>query len=344
MPVPISVLIPCFNVEKYLSEALQSILRQSYQNLIILVLDDGSTDNTLDIAQQFSVKDERVKIHRNIKNMGIIASRNKLLELCETDIAAWMDADDIAVPSRIEQQLGFLSSHPECVNCTCHFYRKNNLSKKLVAIPHQYLSPEYLLFYNHILNPGSMFRVDICRKNKVRFRTEISGASDYLFWVELSKFGEIGLVEEPLMVYREHSGQETIAQKYRQNQGCLEIVQSQLKVFDCEAETEVLARMLVYPAETLNLDFNLSYMKRSACIIKTILQALPKSKYNQEQVRQLLMGMFRRQAWRNGLLGLLIFLNVFGIEGLKNSRNFGFDLLKQAIAFDFRRVIHFFKR
>ncbi|MDO6709367.1 glycosyltransferase family 2 protein [Aliiglaciecola sp. 2_MG-2023] len=344
MSVPISVLIPCFNVEEYLSEALESILRQSYQNLIVLVLDDGSTDNTLDIAQQFSAKDERVKIHRNIENLGIIASRNKLLELCDTDIAAWMDADDIAEPNRIEQQIGFLNSHPEYVNCTCHYYKKNKQHTKLIAVSESYLSPEYLLFYNYVFNPGSMFRVDICRINNIKFRTWISGASDYLFWVELSKFGKIGLVEEPLMVYREHSGQETIAHKYRQNQGCLENVQSQLKAFDCEAETEVLARMLVYPAQKLSLNFTLVHMRRSASIIKTILQALPKSNYNQEQVRLLLMGMFRRQAWRNGLMGVMLFVKLFGFEGLKNSRNFGFDLLKQAIAFDYRRVKHFFKK
>ncbi|WP_342804687.1 glycosyltransferase family 2 protein [Alteromonas sp. M12] len=344
MSVPISVLIPCFNVENYLTEALESILTQSYLNLIVLVLDDGSKDNTLDIARQFSAKDNRVQVHCNPTNLGIIASRNKLLQLCETDLAAWMDADDIAEPMRIAQQLKFLDTHPEYVNCTCHFYKQSSQNRKLIAVPKHYLNPEYLLFYNHILNPGSMFRADICRKNNIKFRTWISGASDYLFWVELSKFGKIGLVEEPLMTYREHSGQETIAQKYRQNQGCLEIVQYQLTVFDCKAETADIARMLVYPAETLNLDFNLTYLKRSATIMQTILRALPNSRYNQQQVEWLLLDMFRRQAWRNGLLGVMLFVKLFGVDGLKKSRNFGFDLLKQAIAFDFRRVIHFFRK
>ena len=239
----VTILMPCYNTSLYLEEALQSIINQTYKNIVVLVLDDGSTDESLQIAQKIARSDSRVKVFSNDENLGIIKSRNKLLDLCETEYAAWMDSDDIAHPERIEKQLRYMLANPEYVACTCNYIRKGFGGERQMDIPPHKVTREYLLFYNYILNPGGFFYVPTCAKKNIRFREWLSGASDYLFWVEFAKFGKIGVVDETLMTYRLHPEQETVAQKQRQLNGCIEIVQYQLAAFNCEAHKSDLARL-----------------------------------------------------------------------------------------------------
>lgn len=340
----VTVLIPCFNAENYLFEALQSIVNQSYKNLIILILDDGSYDDSLSIAQQFAATDCRVRIHRNIQNLGIIASRNKLLSLCETEFAAWMDADDIAAPLRIQKQLEFMQSHSEYLACTCHYTRIGQGKDKVITIPQSHVSREYLLFYNYVLNPGSMFRMSVCQQNDIQFRSWIAGASDYQFWVELARHGRIGVVPENLMTYRIHPAQETNAQKQRQLTGCLQIVKAQLLQFECHAKQEDLARLLIYPADILRLEYKLYYIKRNEEIIRTLLSAPNLEGFNTNLIQQLLFNMYRRQSWRVGVLGFLRFVQFYKFKGLSNSRHFGLTLLMQAIKQDWIRIVRIIVR
>ncbi|WP_340678133.1 glycosyltransferase family 2 protein [Paraglaciecola sp.] len=334
----VTILMPCFNASKYLAQALQSMLAQSHQNLIVLLLDDGSTDDSLRIAQDIAQSDKRVQIHCNNKNLGIIKSRNKLLDLCTTDYAAWMDCDDIAKPERITKQLQFMLEHPNYIACTCHYLRQGLGEDKMITIPSHTISREFLLFYNYVLNPGSFFDVVRCKHNKVQFREWISGASDYLFWVELVQFGKIGAVAETLMTYRLHPEQETVAQKQRQLRGVLEIVQYQLAQFGCQTTTEDLARLLGYPAHILGLNYRLSHLFNSAKIIKCILSNLPQHDFVLEQVEALLFGFYRSLARRNGLIGFIWFVRLFKLTGLKRCQHFGLDFLCAALKTDLKRL------
>lgn len=340
MEKPITILIPCFNGAEFLEQALDSILNQTYSNILILLLDDGSSDESLSIAEGYSKRDGRVKIHRNTVNQGIIASRNKLLELCETELAAWMDADDIAAPERIEKQVAKMQENPNWIACSCKYIQLENDKQKNINLHPIQLSKEYLLFYNHVLNPGSMFRASVCKEMQIRFRTWISGASDFQFWVEMSKYGEIGLLDEFLMTYRVHQAQETKAQKFRQSKGGLEIIQAQLKDLGCESELDVLSRMLIYPAETLGEKFHYKHLISSASTTKRLLQCVEKSDLNYEIVEALLFNMFRKQAWRNGSRGVFKFVRFYGLSGLAKCKYFGFDLLIHG----FKADIHEFSK
>ena len=111
----ISIVIPVHNGEKYIREALDSCLEQTYKDIEILVVDDKSTDGTLNILREYEAKDSRIKIFSvekqnglgNVINIGIRASKAKYI--------ARMDADDIMYPDRIAKQLEYLEAHPECV-------------------------------------------------------------------------------------------------------------------------------------------------------------------------------------------------------------------------------------
>lgn len=109
----VSVLMPAYNVEKYIGDALDSLLEQSYSNLEIIVVDDASTDNTLNILNDYAAKDSRIKVYSNNINLGIVGTMNHGLTYCHGDFIARMDADDIAILDRIEKQINYLIENPE---------------------------------------------------------------------------------------------------------------------------------------------------------------------------------------------------------------------------------------
>lgn len=113
----ISVLIPTFNREKFITLALESIQRQTYKDLDIIVYDDGSSDGTVRIVRERQKKDSRIKLIVNEKNVGCPHARNKLIEACETRYAAWQDSDDFSNIYRIQFQYDVIKEENCCVQC-----------------------------------------------------------------------------------------------------------------------------------------------------------------------------------------------------------------------------------
>ena len=111
----VTIAMPVYNDTLYLREAIDSILNQTYKDFIFLIINDGSTDNSEDIIASYT--DKRIKLINHPYNMGRPAARNTALEAADTEYLAWMDADDIAFPNRLQQQIAFLDSHPEISIC-----------------------------------------------------------------------------------------------------------------------------------------------------------------------------------------------------------------------------------
>ena len=109
----VSVLMPVFNGEKYLAEAIESILNQSFTDFEFLIINDGSTDGTDEILAEYVGQDKRIKIIHNEKNIGIAASRNRCNELVQGEYIAQMDADDVSLPERLAVQVAYLQEHLE---------------------------------------------------------------------------------------------------------------------------------------------------------------------------------------------------------------------------------------
>ena len=119
----ISVIIPAYNHAKYLSEAIQSVLNQTYQNFEILIVDDGSTDNTRQVVQNYT--DQRIKYIYQ-ENRGLAASRNAGLRVTQGEYVAFLDADDIFLPHKLEVQLDWFEAHPSCGMVFSGFYFMND--------------------------------------------------------------------------------------------------------------------------------------------------------------------------------------------------------------------------
>ncbi len=109
----VSVVLPCYEAERFLAEALNSLLAQTYGRLEVLAIDDGSGDETLGILKEFAARDERVRVLRNPENQGVIRTLNRGVAEARGEIIARMDADDVAAPTRIERQVEVLARRPE---------------------------------------------------------------------------------------------------------------------------------------------------------------------------------------------------------------------------------------
>ena len=106
----VSILMPVYNAEKYLIEAVDSILNQTFRDWELIIINDGSTDRSRELLSQ--IADNRVIIVDNETNLGLINTLNKGINLCKGEYIARMDADDISTPERIEKQVQFMDSHP----------------------------------------------------------------------------------------------------------------------------------------------------------------------------------------------------------------------------------------
>lgn len=124
----VSILLPCYNAEKYLAYALESILNQDYNNLQVICINDGSTDRTASILKEYSEADTRIEILNAAQNRGLIESLNAGIELVKGEYFARMDADDYCPPDRIALQVEFMEQHPtfELVSGGYHYFMENN--------------------------------------------------------------------------------------------------------------------------------------------------------------------------------------------------------------------------
>ncbi len=113
----ISVLTPAYNAEKYIGEAIESILNQTHSDFEFIIVDDCSTDRTWDIILEYAGKDPRVVPVKNENNLGIAGNRNKLLGLAKGKYIVWQDADDLSLPYRLEYQYNFMEKNEDVGIC-----------------------------------------------------------------------------------------------------------------------------------------------------------------------------------------------------------------------------------
>ncbi|UKN01563.1 glycosyltransferase [Paracrocinitomix mangrovi] len=196
----ISVVLPFYNAEKYLKDSIQSILSQTYTHFELLLLNDGSTDKSVEIINQFN--DSRIKLHDRKENRRLIYTLNEGLNLCNGDFVARMDADDIADSTRFEKQVNFLLDNPDYVAVGSNyllFGAKKGESNLRLSDEMIKLS---LFFENPMAHPTVMFRNDVIQKDKIRYRKELLHIEDWGFWYDLSKKGKLANLKEPLLNYR----------------------------------------------------------------------------------------------------------------------------------------------
>ena len=161
----VSVIIPAYNAEKYIAEAISSILSQTYKNIEVVIIDDASTDGTLKIIQQYQLKDERIRLYSNKKNMGIGANRARGIKLAKGEYICWQDADDISLPNRIASQVSYLQGHSDIgvVGGFMQFFDETGDGVVRRYDENDSALRSKIFRYNPIAQPASMFRAEVYR-------------------------------------------------------------------------------------------------------------------------------------------------------------------------------------
>jgi glycosyltransferase involved in cell wall biosynthesis len=194
----ISVLMPVYNAAKFLNESIESILNQTFFEFEFIIIDDGSTDQSVDIIKEFN--DPRIVLLRNERNLGISETLNKGILLAKSELIARMDADDISHPSRLQKQYDYMMRNPDCALLSS-WARVVSEDLKFVRLE-RYRSKFYyynLIFECWMYHPTIMFR-----KKEVQevgmYSMPYSEDFD-LFWKMSRKF-KIGNIPEALVDYR----------------------------------------------------------------------------------------------------------------------------------------------
>ena len=164
----VSVIIPCYNAEKTIEKALDSIINQTYRNLEIITIDDGSTDRTPGILNSYSARDKRVKVVRNERNIKLIETLNKGIGLASGEYIVRMDADDIAVPERIEKEFHFLKEgNYDLVSGGIKFFRDEIKTVSKIYYPWILEKPVFLwasFFVPPVIHPAVFCKAEVLKR------------------------------------------------------------------------------------------------------------------------------------------------------------------------------------
>jgi len=205
-----------YNGERYLREAAESILNQTYTDFEFIIIDDGSRDGTWELLSSFN--DPRIRLVCNEKNMGLTQSLNKGIQMSRGDYLARQDADDISTPERLALQMRFLEEHPDVgvLGTWVAYVDEQGQRIGTWATPGSPLLVSWsLLFGNCIAHPSVIVRRSLLRQG-MRYRAEIPYAQDYELWVRLNTKTRLANLTEVLYWRRVHD--EMISVKYSEQQ------------------------------------------------------------------------------------------------------------------------------
>ena len=200
----ISVIMPVFNAEKFISTSIESVLQQSFLNFELIILNDGSTDHSEQLILRY--KDKRIRYFKHSINRGLISTLNEGLRYSAGDFIARLDADDIAKPDRLFRQVQFLLRNPDHSICASSYdvINTNGRKKYRVFSPSLDIEIRTLLFFcNCICHSSVMIRKNALQDNVYRQAYQL--CEDYDLWSRLIDQSKVAILSEPLIHYRLHN-------------------------------------------------------------------------------------------------------------------------------------------
>jgi len=247
----VSVVMPAYNAEKYISEAIESILNQTFKDFEFIIIDDGSTDRTWEIIQEYAKKDERIVPLRNDKNLKICMTLNKGIEASRGKYIARMDSDDWSYPNRLEKQVNFLEKNTDIVVCGgCLEVSDENLNLLYIR---RYPTVDKIIrrkmfMYNAFAHPSVMFRGSSLREEEYYYDPDFYDAEDYDLYFRLGKNGSFANLEDILLKYRVSST--SISYKRHTHQGLITLKVRSKAVFQYGYRIPFLS-LLLQPFELI---------------------------------------------------------------------------------------------
>lgn len=241
MPLIVSIIMSVYNGEHYLQEAIDSVLNQTFTGFEFIIINDGSTDKSSLILQGYN--DPRIVLLNNSQRIGLAKSLNKGLAQARGKYMARMDADDVALPNRLEKQVAFLEKHPEVgiVGSQCWQINAGGQKLQLNQRPTSDLAIHWIsLLTNPFIHPTVMIRSDIVTQHSLKYNETFETTQDYELWTRLLGFTQGANINEPLLLYRLTN--EAITRRHRETQLknqdniALRTIQEKLPGFDITLE------------------------------------------------------------------------------------------------------------
>jgi glycosyltransferase involved in cell wall biosynthesis len=204
-----SVILPVYNAGKYLHDAIESVLRQSFTDFELLLLNDGSTDASLQCLESFAAQDPRCHVH-SWPNRGLIATLNEGIRLARADIIMRMDADDVCYPLRFEKQMAFLDAHPECVAVGARVRLIDPDGQPLRvftdAVDHEVIDTAHMSGKGGAIPHPSVAMRKAAIISCGAYRPDYPHAEDIDLFLRLAEIGRLANLPEVLLDYRQHPG------------------------------------------------------------------------------------------------------------------------------------------
>jgi glycosyltransferase involved in cell wall biosynthesis len=228
----VSIILPCYNAERYIKECIDSVLLQTYRHFELLIIDDGSTDKTKKLIRQY--KDKRIKIRYNEKNEGLVATVNKLIQWAGGKYIARIDADDMMHEMRIEKQVAFLEDlHNKNTGAVGSNHYVIDIFGHLIGLKkYPATNAEIrmsMLFQNPFSNPSVMFRAETLKQ--IKYSRKYLHAEDYHIWFVLSRLCDFANIPEYLTYYRVHGANLSTSYQAKQKESVAQLLSDQLE--DC---------------------------------------------------------------------------------------------------------------
>src|SRR5271165_3851874 len=207
----VTALIPTYNCERYICDAVDSVLAQTYPVHEVIVVDDGSTDNTREVLASYG---NRIRYIPQV-NAGPPAARNNGMAHATGDLIALLDSDDLWTPEKLGKQMNFLEQHPDCglVYTDMKTFDETGIIEESVKISRNLTLPSGRIFPQLFAETLFQTSAVLIRKSCIDavggFDTSLRMGDDYEFFLRIARHYELGYVDEPLVLYRQHPTQGT---------------------------------------------------------------------------------------------------------------------------------------
>ena len=202
----VSVLMPVYNAERYVAEAVESILAQTFRDFEFIIVDDGSTDNSLAILRHYAEQDDRIRLVSR-ENKGLVVSLNEMIGLARGDLIARMDADDVALLERFALQVAYLNSHPEVICLGGRIREIDDRGRILADFPpiqgDSVIQENLLKGCNSFTHASVMMRRDPLLAVG-GYRASMILAEDLDLWLRLGEVGRLENLPQVVVHYRVH--------------------------------------------------------------------------------------------------------------------------------------------
>jgi len=219
--------MPVYNSEKYIREAIESILNQTFKDFEFIIIDDGSIDNSLKIIQSY--KDPRIFLIKHKTNKGLIYSLNEGVNKAKGNYIARMDADDISIKNRFSKQLNFLKINKDISilgSWVQVFGDKNYIWKTPKSSS---MIKARMIFESSIAHPSVMFKKEIFSQNQLSYEKKYINAEDFALWVKAAEKLKLSNFQEVLLKYRINNSKNNSDYINKQNASKFKIRKNQFK-------------------------------------------------------------------------------------------------------------------